>query len=561
MRTISTQKVNCKDCHRCVRVCPVKAIGIQKGHASLVEEKCVLCGKCIVECPQQAKQVVNQLETIKVALREKRQVVLSLAPSFIAAFPDYAVEELMAALQGLGFAVIEETVVGAQVVSQKYSELMNTLDKTTISACCPVVVNLIEKYYPSLVDSLAPVLSPMMAHGKMLKRRYGKDVFVVFAGPCIAKMAETGNDGYVDAVITFEQLRGRLTTIIKPKTNKTMASTVPSSVRYYPIAGGILKSFMEFDATASDVIAVDGIEDCMQVLDALVRGEIKPRFVEALACSGGCINGPAIGINHSLPAKRARVIDFAQKGEVVSKLSLSQDDDFSRFHSAKPFAQSFPTEIEIRNILSQIGKFTKADEKNCGACGYNSCRNKAIAVYQGLAEIEMCVPYMRSKAESFANIIVDNSLNAIIVLNDKMVIQEFNPAAESMFATRKEVALGISLAQLIDCSEIIRATQSGVKVAGHRVEFPLYGLITEQMIIPLQEDGLIIVIFTDITEHEKRTKELQQMKLETVEKATEIINKQMQVAQEIAGLLGETTAETKSALLELIWLLKGKGDK
>lgn len=560
MKTITTAKVNCKDCHRCVRSCPVNAIGIEKGHARVVDEKCILCGECVVECPQNAKTVENRLELVQQAIKDGRKVVLSIAPSFAGMFPEYTPEQLFAALNALGVSFVEETALGAEVTSHFYSGLVHKGQGMHISSCCPVVVNLIEKYYPELVPYLAGIQSPMVTHGRLLKERLGEDIFVVFAGPCIAKFSEAEQAKYaVDVVITFEHLKEWL------KQGDGVINTISfdglstNNTRYFPMSGGVLKSFLpNVELVDTLIISVDGIDKCKEVFEALRRGEIAPLFIEALACNGGCLGGPATGNHDCIPVKKARVIDFARKNVSISTVRGESALDFSRKFTGKPVISDMPTELEIRRILEQIGKFTKADEKNCGACGYNSCMEKAIAVFQGLAETEMCVPYMRSKAESFANIIVENSLNAIIAVNEKMVIQELNPAVQRMFKSQREIVQGMNLTEIIDCSDFVAVANFGNKIAGKRVEYPKYGLITEQIIIPVPEHGLVICVISDVTEHEMRDRELQRMKLETVERATEIINKQMQVAQEIAGLLGETTAETKSALLELIWLIKGK---
>lgn len=561
MQPITTQKVNCKDCHRCVRSCPVKAIGIEKGHARLVDDKCILCGKCVVECPQHAKQVENQLEKVQAAINEGRKVILSLAPSFVGIFAEYSPEQFVATLYELGFTAVEETALGAEIVSNHYRSFLESAEQTLISACCPVVVNLIEKYYPVLADNIAPVVSPMLAHGRLIKQKFGEDAFVVFAGPCIAKIAEGKREhSDIDAVLTFAQLRQWLTPVhISAHTAKFSAEAWGNS-RYFPISGGILKSFIQHEDMDTEIISVDGIEKCMEILDSIASGEISPRFVEALACTGGCISGPVSGNMQSTPAKRNKVVEFA-KSSKAPQHKVPNGCSFLCRHQATPINAEQPNEVQIREILGQTGKFVISDEKNCGACGYNSCREKAIAVFQGLAETEMCVPYMRSKAESFANLIVDNSLNAIIVVDEKMIIQEFNPAAESMFNEKKELIKGVSLTEIMDCSDFIEVANSGNKIDSKRVEYPQLGLVTEQMIIPLKEHGLVFAIFMNVTSYEQRTQELRQMKLETVQKAKEIINKQMHVAQEIAGLLGETTAETKSALLELIWLIKDKEEK
>ncbi len=559
MKTITTQKANCRDCHRCMRSCPLKAVGIVDGQARLIDEKCVLCGRCVVECPQGAKQVSSCVADVKAAIAAGRFVAMSIAPSFIASFPEYTLPQLAAKLGGLGINLVEETAVGAEEVSRFYSRLLTTAEKPVISACCPVVVNVVTKYYPDLIDNLAPVDSPMLVHAKMLKNRLGADAFVVFAGPCIAKLAESQNPGSrVDAAITFRQLRQWLAEEpVSDTSPREAAVAAPGPVRYYPIAGGILKSFVRSESTATDIIAVDGLDNCLEVLAALRKGEITPRFVEALACSGGCINGPASGCADSVPAKRLKVAEFAVAGAARHHKSPA-GLDFSRRHIEAPVQEYLPPESRIREVLRQTGKYNKEDEKNCGACGFNSCRDKAIAVCQGLTEIDTCVPYMRSKAESLANFIVQHSLNAIIVVDSKMIVQEFNPAAEKMLNNHQAIIKGGKLGKVLDSREISAAIARGEKMTDRRVSIA-GGTIANQTIIPVPEHDLAIIVLTDITVQEKNARELEQMKLQTVEKATEIINKQMHVAQEIAGLLGETTAETKAALLELVSLLKAKG--
>lgn len=262
-----------------------------------------------------------------------------------------------------------------------------------------------------------------------------------------------------------------------------------------------------------------------------------------------------------MPVRRLKAIEYANSVDKKVLWQLPEGLDFSCKHFAEPVAVAAPSEAEIREILQQIGKFTRADEKDCGACGYNTCREKAVAVYSGLAETEMCMPYMRSKAESFANIIVENSLNGIIAVNEKMIIQELNPAVQQMFSLKQVMEKGSSLAEFIDCSDFVAAANFGDKIIDKRVEYPEFGIVTEQMIVPVPEHSLVIGVISNVTDAEKRAQEWRKMKEETMNKATEIINKQMQVAQEIAGLLGETTAETKSALIEMMWVLKGREDK
>lgn len=565
MKTIYTAEVNCRDCHKCVRICPVKAIGIVNGHATLVESSCIFCGRCVQECPRSAKKVIDNSFKIATVPKEKLKI-LSLAPSFIAAFPEYSFEELVLRLHKIGFSYVEETAVGAEIVSYAYKSELEQAKGPLISSCCPVTINLIEKYYPTLVKYISPTRSPMLVHASILREKFGKSAYIVFAGPCIGKFQEANYyPEDIDLVLTFEQLRSLLNK--KPVNDEninisqiieTQAST---NARFFPIRGGVIKSFMFSEETDIDIFSVSGIEDCMEVFDNLVSGEIKPRFIEAMACRGGCISGPCMIKNKCQPVKRMQVIKFAT-------LSYSSFADYKGFlpkvkrtFTPKPLKLKEPTEREIRTILRKIGKYSPADEKNCGACGYNTCRQKAIATFQGFAEAEMCIPYMRSKAESLSNLIVDTSMDGVIVVDSKLIVKDFNQCAERFFDIAKEQIKGKSLATLIDCTEIVEAFYGNVRKEVTAKKYKDFDFVFDLRIMPISEHNLTIIIFKDVTENEQQKRELLEMKLSTIDKATSIINKQMQVAQEIAGLLGETTAETKSALLELITVINAKGDK
>ena len=326
--TITTQKVNCQDCHRCVRSCPVKAIGIEGGHAGVVLDKCVLCGECVVECPQNAKRVENQLDLVKQTLSEGKKVAFSVAPSFVAAFTNLSFGQLRTVLKGFGACAVEETAVGAAAVSEVYASLLETTDYPIISCCCPVVTRLVVKYYPDLTGNLAPVVSPMVAHGRILKEKLGQDTVVVFIGPCIAKIAESRDEDVadsIDAVLTFDHLQtwlSEMNALSSDAVEDNEALDTPGPSRFFPISGGILKSFTEHDETDTDVITVHGIKNCMEVFECMSQWEISPRFVEALACDGGCVGGPGFPRRSGTPVRRARVVEFA-------RASAGQNLDFT----------------------------------------------------------------------------------------------------------------------------------------------------------------------------------------------------------------------------------------
>ncbi|GAB6099688.1 [Fe-Fe] hydrogenase large subunit C-terminal domain-containing protein [Halanaerocella petrolearia] len=560
MSIITLSESDCKDCHRCIRNCSLKAIGNKGGQAEIVTDKCIQCGQCIEVCPQNAKEVTNQLTKLEDNLKEER-LVASIAPSFVAAF-DYQPEQVVAALKDLGFFAVEETALGANVVAQYYSNLLAKRDKPLISACCPAVINLVEMHYPELIPYLAPTISPMVAHGKLIKKRHD-DVKVVFIGPCIAKLDEIDWDssqGAVDLAITFEQLQQLLTQKDIDIGNLEVDSfdhSVSSWSAAFPVENGVLKAAKMDSGFGNDILSVSGLEECINTFKDLSAGEITPQFIEAMVCAGGCISGPAFSSSLGVNARREKIVNYAQNKMNKERVVESElEIDLSRSYNNRKFENNMPTENQIRLILSQIGKFTSEDELDCGGCGYDSCREKAIAVYQGLAEIRMCIPYMKGKLESLADIIVESSPNAIIVVNKKMVIQKFNPKANELFNRNQEFPIGNKLRRYLDPEDFMNVWESKKCISRKKVEYQQYDVVVEESIFPLPDYDLVLGILTDVTEQEKHKEKVTQMKETTLEKANAVIHKQMKVAQEIAGLLGESTSETKAILHEVRELMK-----
>jgi len=567
LEVINFARANCKNCYKCVRNCPVKAIKVRDGQAEIVFERCITCGTCLINCPQNAKTVKSDIEKVHEILKEEK-VAISLAPSFAGVFNDISPEDFIQTLKEFGFKNIFPTSYGAILIAKSYANYYNDRQKSIIiSSACPASNYLIQKYYPELVPFLIPVVSPMIAHGKYLKKVKGYSK-VIFIGPCLAKKMEAQEfQGVIDAVVTFEEIKklfegkGMVSEEEKKEQEKQIIS-IKDEAALYPVPGETIKTFAPYlKERWRKEISVDGVNELIEIFEEIKKGYLKDVYIEANVCKGGCSNGPATGDkNKDKFIKLEKIKDFAAKIKNNYDFRESSEElhigEFSKKFEAIKIIKKMPTEEEIRNILRKIGKYSKKDELNCGACGYDSCREKAIAVYNGMAEIYMCMPYMRARAESISGLIIDSTPNAIIAVNKKMEIQEFNPAAEKMFNKSKEEIIGMPLNYLFDDSDFRFVANFKENIIAKKVKLPDYGLTTLQSIYFLNDHDLIIGIISDITKQEEDRIRNIEIKKKTLETTQQVIEKQMRVAQEIASVLGETTAETKMLLNKIKNILK-----
>lgn len=561
MSIIQFKEANCKNCYKCIRSCPVKAIAFKNEQARIVEENCMLCGRCLVVCPQNAKSVKSDTEKVKNYIEKNEKVYVSLAPSFVAAFNIPDGRKIFAVLKKLGFTHVEETAIGASQVSKEYEKLMRKREMTNIiTTSCPSINFLVEKYYPELVDQLAPVVSPMIAHAKMMREVYGPRIRVVFIGPCLAKKEECNdlqNHGVVDAVITFEEfekwMEAEGVTFDIEDDPEVKGLKNPTS-RFYPAPGGIIKTIGNDERKNYRCVSIDGVDRCMEILDAIKSGDVTNYFIEMNSCAGGCLGGPCIGQQRGgLLKSRDRLIAYIKKYSKESAAGIAEDVsvNLSKKFVGMTVKYNIPDEETIRDILAKIGKFTKDKELNCGACGYSTCREKAIAVYNNKAELHMCLPYMRERAESISNIVIHSTPNAIFALNQDLKIQELNLSAQKMFGLTGEDASGRHIYDILECSDFDYVKETGKSLFDRKIYYEKYDITVEQSVLYVKEQKIIIAIIKDITKQEKYEQQMYEVKQETVEIAQKVIEKQMRVAQEIASLLGETTAETKVALTKL----------
>ena len=548
---LTLKKSNCKNCYKCIRHCPVKAIRFSGNQAHIIGNECILCGHCFVVCPQNAKQIVDSTEKARVLLQSGAPVVVSLAPSFIANYEGVGIESMRKALKALGFFDVEETAIGATIVKTEYERLLAEEKRDiVITSCCHSINLLIQKHFPSALEYLADVMSPMQAHCADIKRRM-PEAKTVFIGPCVAKKDEAEHyEGLVDAVLTFEELTNWLKNE-GIELEKEVDNTPESRARFFPTTGGVLKTMAE-RIPGYTYIAIDGVENCIAALKDIENGKTHKCFIEMSACVGSCIGGPVMEKYHSTAPIKDYMTVASYAGERDFEVEQPAPMSLRKYFTQIEKKLAPPTESEIMAVLRQMGKFKPSDELNCGSCGYNSCREKAVAIIQGKAEISMCLPYLKDKAESFSDTIVKNTPNGLIVLNENLEVQQINNAARKIMNIRSASdVLGEPVVRILDPTLFMRVKNSGRSVRDQRTYLAEYKKYVEQTVVYDPDSRMLIGIMRDITDEEADREKKARINKQTVEVADTVVEKQMRIVQEIASLLGETAAETKIALTKL----------
>ena len=548
---LTLKKSNCKNCYKCIRHCPVKAIRFSGNQAHIIGNECILCGHCFVVCPQNAKEIVDGTEKARVLLQSGDPVIVSIAPSFIANYEGVGIEAMRRALKRLGFFDVEETAIGATIVKTEYERMLTEEERDIIiTSCCHSVNLLIQKYFPSALEYLADVMSPMQAHCADIKKRM-PNAKTVFIGPCVAKKDEAEYyEGLVDAVLTFEELTNWFRSE-HIELEKDVDKTPESRARFFPTTGGVLKTMAQ-NAPGYTYIALDGVENCISALRDIESGRIHKCFIEMSACVGSCIGGPVMEKYHNTsPIKDfITIADYA--GERDFDVEQPTPMKLRKHFTMIEHKLAQPSENEIMTVLRQMGKFKPSDELNCGSCGYNSCREKAIAIIQGKAESSMCLPFLKDKAESFSDTIVNNTPNGLIVLNENLEVQQINKAARKIMNIRAASdVLGEPVVRILDPAVFVQVKNSGRIVRDQRTYLAEYKKYVEQTVVYDPDSRMLIGIMRDITDEEADREKKARINKQTVEVADTVVEKQMRIVQEIASLLGETAAETKIALTKL----------
>ena len=543
----------CHDCYKCIRECPVKAIKIENGHASVIPEKCIACGNCVKACPSNAKRVRSDIDKAKNLILAQKDVYVSLAPSWRASFENSA-QKMIALLKQLGFKDVSETALGAQEVSIKTAQMLNSSEKGLfISSACPVIVDYIRLYKPEYTKYITPLGSPLMTHAKMLKETYGEDISIVFIGPCIGKKNEVTYSGLFDVALTFEELRMWFNDAIVDISKVAKDSSyqfVPESAyegTLYPIDGGmnetIKKSGVNDNVQLLEVCGLHSLERALKNLD--VEKFDKTIFIEALACDGGCVGGPCISSEKAGITMVSDILTKEKKRDKIPEQPKVVVD--YKIEPRKVVNSDYPIEAII-STLKKIGKHTVDDELNCGGCGYATCRDLAKALLDGDAETSMCVSYMRKIAMRKAAAMIRCMPAAVVMVDNNMNILEANDSFMKMFTgdmydvfkTRPDGLTGAAIDRIVDLSDIFKTILKTGKDL-HKERYHTKNRLYDISAFTIEENEIVGAVITDVTSTETNREKISQ-------KAHEVISKNISIVQEIACLLGEHMVETETLL-------------
>lgn len=546
---LTLKKSNCKNCYKCIRSCPVKSIRFSGDLAHIIADECVLCGQCYVVCPHNAQEIASELEKVKVLLQSGDKTIISVDPSFVSYYQGSGIEAFREAAKKAGFFDVSEAASAGATVKHEYENVIkNERESVIITSCCPSVNLMIQKHYPELIKYLSDTMSHVQVNALSIKKKY-EDAKVVFVGPCIARKDDARrNEGIIDAVLTFDEYN-QLLLEREIEIEKFTSSNPKSFERRFAATGGIIKSM---DKSRGDYtyLSIDGAKRCISALENIKNGEFEKCFIEMWACEGGCVGGPVFA------KKRENIVRNYKALEDSAGAEHFDVEDFALPEITRSFEilegmKLMPNERKIRETMMKMGKLKPADELNCGMCGYETCREKAIAVYQGKAEISMCLPFLKKKSENFSNIVFDNTPNGILVLNERLEIQEINQAAcKIMNIRRASDVLGEQVVTLLEPKpfmDVLRTEKPSMQCE-YLAEYDKY---VEQSILYDNNYHMIFCLLEDVSDEAREREKKAQVRQQTSAIADQMVEKQMRIVQEIASLLGETTAETKIALTKL----------
>lgn len=554
---IYTERNSCQDCYKCIRNCPVKAIKIEEHKAMIISELCVTCGLCYEICPSKAKRVKSNVGEVKHLLSGEEKVIVSIAPSFYTEFPEYSDSQVIELFRNLGFDEVSETAIGADIVSTHTAKyIKGEKPDIYISSACPSVVELVEKYYPHLSENIIPAFSPMIAHGKWLKEKYGKNTRVVFVGPCIAKKKEVEvYQGYIDAAITFRELKQWLdeeNITVSEDSNNSFYPFKAGRGSIYPIDGGMIDTINR-NAGVTDLsyMSFSGVKNIQNILGGLDKIKLnKPLFLELLSCEGGCINGLGMSCEKSTAERRIDIITKSVDSGSCEMCDASTDVT-NNIKAYAPVYDIEHSEHEIKDALKTIGKHTEQDNINCGACGYQSCRELAIALLDDKADRSMCVSYMRNVAQNKATVLLQKMPYGVVIVDEYMKVIESNQHFAMLMGEEVERVYdikpglkGSSLKKIVPFHQLFENyLHSGQEE--YQKDIRHNNKLFHISLFAIQKHKIVCGIM-----HDMKTSELK--KDEVIKRSRNVIKKNLETVQKIAFLLGENASQTESILNSIV---------
>lgn len=548
----------CQDCYKCVRHCPVKAIRIEQGRATVLSERCVACGQCVIVCPVHAKQVRLDIGRARLLVERADRVYVSLAPSWVSEYPDTSPQQMCAALRRLGFRAASETAIGAELVSQAVAaELKTRRTGLVLSTACPATVAFVQKYLPAEAEFIWPVVSPMIAHARWLREQFGKNVGVVFIGPCTAKMMEADRHPRdVNVALTFEELRTWLEeeeivpNRLEPNYDDGFYPFAAHEGTVYPIEGGMLKTLrLDPELEHVQLVALTGLNNIRQHIEGMAAlATQNPVFVELLACDGGCINGPGRTSRAHLLADRLAIQQRLNRNARATRISSQVDMMDSDRHAPLQFPRLSGSDMAA--ALERIDKYRPRDELNCGGCGYDSCRHMARALLDGRAEPGMCVSYMRKRAHRKANALLRSIPAGVVIVDAELRIIECNEMFAHLFGDEAELIYkaqpglqGAKLEKILPFSSLFaRVLRTGRDI--HQEHLPAGNMLLSLSLFTIDPGKVVGGIISDVTRSKLRHEQISR-------RARQVIEKNLGTVQEIACRLGEHMAETEILLREI----------
>jgi len=559
LEPIYTEKNDCQDCYKCLRQCPVKAIKIEGGSASIIPGQCIFCGHCVLVCPVEAKKVRNDMPRLLDLLDNRAKVVVSLAPSWVSEFPGMSSGQLSVIFSKLGFYGVSETALGAEIVSRQTAKWISEQSSGVyISSCCPSVVQLVCRHYPELKQNLVPILSPMQAHGQMLREIYGQDIHVAFFGPCIAKKTEAG-PAYVDLALTFNDLKAMFNTEL-PGWGKTIAvpgkSFIPFQAgkgNFFPVDGGMIANLKsKAEVTELSYMSFSGINQIKDVLADIKDWATSEKiFLELLVCEGGCIKGPGTFNHASAAFKRQMILSTTRNLKPQKHQASTAGLLTASFDGITITDKKYASDEEITSALHAAGKFNPSDELNCGACGYDSCRDFAHAMVEGKAERMMCASYTRQVAQGKASVLLKKIPYGVVIADENLKIIDSNKKfAEILGGEVLALYESTNSLEKADLRKLVSFHKMFTSVLQTGEEMIEHTIRTQQMmlhlsVVTIQPKKIVCGVIQNMYEPEVRNDMIKQS-------VKQVIHQNMQVVQKIAYLLGENASFTESMLNSII---------